>query len=175
MHDRSVLEIQRGIYDIIMQITNITHRHRHRRRGSQVVEFALVTPILLVMGLGICEYGFMLKCNHIVSNAARDAVRMAGLGDDPDTINTSITNEISGVKNADRATSSLTWKMDNESTYSHTVGRVADPANAGKFINDAPHGSMLKLSVSVPYSPITVFFPFAQNKIIKTDAYMRRE
>jgi len=53
-------------------------------RAQAIVEFAIVLPILLVILVGILEFGRMIFIYSSVTNASRDAVRYAsavGLGD----------------------------------------------------------------------------------------------
>ena len=47
--------------------------------GAQLVEFALVLPLLLLVLLGIAEFGFMFQRYEVVTNAAREGARMAVL------------------------------------------------------------------------------------------------
>ena len=47
--------------------------------GAQLVEFALVLPLLLLVVLGIAEFGFMFQRYEVVTNAAREGARMAVL------------------------------------------------------------------------------------------------
>jgi septal ring-binding cell division protein DamX len=48
---------------------------RQSDRGSSVVEFAFILPILLLLILGITEFGRAYYAQTTLSNAARDAVR----------------------------------------------------------------------------------------------------
>ena len=53
-----------------------------RLRGeeaAQLVEFALVLPMLLLIVLGIAEFGFIFQRYEVVTNAAREGARMAVL------------------------------------------------------------------------------------------------
>ena len=52
-----------------------------RDRGAAAVEFALVLPILLLLVLGILEFGRAYHVQTILSNAARDGVRVMALQD----------------------------------------------------------------------------------------------
>ena len=52
-----------------------------RDRGASAVEFALVLPILLVLVLGIFEFGRAYHLQTTLSNAARDGVRVMALQD----------------------------------------------------------------------------------------------
>ena len=47
--------------------------------GAQLVEFALVLPMLLLVMLGIAEFGFIFQRYEVVTNAAREGARMAVL------------------------------------------------------------------------------------------------
>lgn len=48
-------------------------------KGAQLVEFALVLPLLLLVLLGIAEFGFMFQRYEVVTNAAREGARIAVL------------------------------------------------------------------------------------------------
>ena len=52
-----------------------------RDRGATAVEFALVLPILLLLVLGIFEFGRAYQVQTTLSNAARDGVRVMALQD----------------------------------------------------------------------------------------------
>jgi Flp pilus assembly protein TadG len=58
-------------------------RHLLRRlcgeEAAQLVEFALVLPMLLLVVLGIAEFGFIFQRYEVVTNAAREGARMAVL------------------------------------------------------------------------------------------------
>ena len=45
--------------------------------GAQLVEFALVLPMLLLVVLGIAEFGFIFQRYEVVTNAAREGARIA--------------------------------------------------------------------------------------------------
>jgi len=45
------------------------------RTGSQVVEFALILPILLVLVFGIIDFGLAMFDKAVVTNASREAAR----------------------------------------------------------------------------------------------------
>lgn len=50
-----------------------------RERGSVLVEFALVVPILLVIFAGIVDFSLMMQRREVVTNAAREGARLAVL------------------------------------------------------------------------------------------------
>jgi Flp pilus assembly protein TadG len=53
--------------------------------AAQLVEFALVLPLLLLIVLGIAEFGFIFQRYEVVTNAAREGARMAVLPGYADT------------------------------------------------------------------------------------------
>jgi Flp pilus assembly protein TadG len=52
-----------------------------RDRGSAAVEFALVLPLLLLIVFGIIDFGRALNAQITLTQAAREGVRLAALGD----------------------------------------------------------------------------------------------
>ena len=56
------------------------HRSGWRsERGAELIEFALVFPTLLVVMLGIIDFGFLFQRYEVVTNAAREGARVAVL------------------------------------------------------------------------------------------------
>jgi Flp pilus assembly protein TadG len=58
-------------------------KSRQDERGAAVVEFALVAPLLLLMVLGIAEFGRAYYVQATLSQAAREGVRVMALKNDP--------------------------------------------------------------------------------------------
>lgn len=48
-------------------------------RGAELIEFALVLPLLLMILLGIVDFGFLFQRMQVMTNAAREGARMAVL------------------------------------------------------------------------------------------------
>jgi Flp pilus assembly protein TadG len=48
-------------------------------RGAELIEFALVTPLLLLIMCGIFDYGFLFQRYEVLTNAAREGARLAAL------------------------------------------------------------------------------------------------
>jgi Flp pilus assembly protein TadG len=60
----------------------MTARFRRRlssQRGAELIEFALILPVLLVVMAGILDMGFLFKDWEVVTNAAREGARAAAL------------------------------------------------------------------------------------------------
>lgn len=49
------------------------------QRGAELIEFALIFPLLALMFAGIVEFGVMFQRYLVVSNAAREGARVAVL------------------------------------------------------------------------------------------------
>jgi len=48
-------------------------------RGAELIEFALIVPMLLLVMLGIADFGFMFQRYEVLTNAAREGARIAVL------------------------------------------------------------------------------------------------
>lgn len=63
-----------------MTMRQLVHRRRKpRKRGAALVEFAVVTPLLLLILFGIIEFGQLFKVRQTAQHAAREACRIAVL------------------------------------------------------------------------------------------------
>jgi Flp pilus assembly protein TadG len=56
-----------------------TARRLRSERGAELIEFALVLPLLLFIILGLIDFGFLFQRFEVVTNAAREGARMAVL------------------------------------------------------------------------------------------------
>lgn len=119
-----------------MRMRGITKRRwsgrRTTRRGAAVVEMAVVSPLLLMMMLGMIEFGYVFMVQQIVTNGVRDACRLATLP---------------GVTNADVKTRfdeaiSATGLAVTDDMFTITSATVGDP--------------VVSVSVSIPYSDVTL-------------------
>ena len=52
---------------------------RKSEKGQSLIEFALVLPILLLLVLGMLEYGWMLNAKISVTAAAREGARASSV------------------------------------------------------------------------------------------------
>jgi len=53
---------------------------RRREQGAELVEFALVLPLLLLVIVGIFDFGFLFRDYGVITNAAREGARIGVLG-----------------------------------------------------------------------------------------------
>ena len=54
-------------------------RFRQNERGAEMIEFALILPVLLAMLAGIADFGRLFQRLEVTTNAAREGARLATL------------------------------------------------------------------------------------------------
>jgi Flp pilus assembly protein TadG len=69
-------------------------------RGAAAVEFALIVPLLIVLVLGIAEFGRAFQVQGTLSAAAREGVRVMALQNDPAAARTAVRNAATSLKPA---------------------------------------------------------------------------
>jgi len=132
-------------------------RKRHGRRGLELVEFALIVPLLMLILMGLLEYGWLFMKQHEIGRAARGGVRKAVL---PFTTNDEVLAAVSDV---------MTIHGMAESGYTVTLA----PSDV-----TVPYPSdIVTVDVSVPYENITLmglpFVPVPTN--LHSSASMAKE
>ena len=75
-------------------------RRLKSERGAELIEFALVLPLLLLVVLGIAEFGFVFMRFEAVNNAAREGARLAVL---PGYANIDVQNRVVAYANVSGA------------------------------------------------------------------------
>jgi Flp pilus assembly protein TadG len=130
------------------------YRRHRRRKGAQIIEFAIILPLFLMLVFGIFEYGRAMMVIEILTNAAREGARTA---------------VVSGSTQAQVYTT-----IDNYLTGSHITGytRTVSPDPGG-----AARGSTVTVNVSVPYSSVawSPIHYITAGKVLHATASMRKE
>jgi Flp pilus assembly protein TadG len=62
------------------------------QRGATAVEFALIVPLLIMLVLGIAEFGRAFQVQGTLSAAAREGVRVMALQNDPAAARAAVRN-----------------------------------------------------------------------------------
>ncbi|MCW2533348.1 MAG: TadE family protein [Blastococcus sp.] len=70
----------------------MTKRRLRDERGATAVEFAFIIPLLLVLVLGIAEFGRAFQVSGTLSAAAREGVRVMALQNDPAAARAAVRN-----------------------------------------------------------------------------------
>jgi Flp pilus assembly protein TadG len=110
-----------------------------RRRGLATIEAAIVLPLLLLMTLGLIEYGWMFMKAQQVTNAARQGARVAARAD------------ATTVEVQQAVLDAMTMANLELSGYSLTINPV-DPATPEP-------GQLIAVTVSVNYPDIELGMP----------------
>lgn len=66
-------------------------------RGAAAVEFAILLPLLLMLVLGTIEFGRAYNAQIILTNAARDGVRVMAINNNPTAATTAAQNAAASV------------------------------------------------------------------------------
>ena len=145
----------------------LTLRKRSNRRGAAVVEMAMVLPIFVMIVLGIVEFGRAMMVGQMVTNAAREATRLAIVDG---SSNTSVTTWVTTFLNESLGVN----------TSDVTVAITVDPApgNADPLdkIEDAQTRDLVTIQVEVPFDKVS-YIPgdYLSGKKLKGRSAMRHE
>lgn len=152
-----------------MARTSFKCHHLTRRRGTTIVEFALIIPVLLAILLGIIEFGWLISRTYTVGNATREGARFGALGKTISETKSRVRGSSASVTIAD---SEITLQYYNIST---STWQSWPSDNTTTSTNGVPVDSQLKVTVATPHSSLTGFFPFLRNRTITQSTVMRRE
>jgi len=75
-------------------------RRLRGERGASAVEFALIVPLLILLVLGIAEFGHAFQVQGTLSAAAREGVRAMALQNDPAAARTAVLNATTSLRPA---------------------------------------------------------------------------
>ena len=93
--------------------------------GAELIEFALVSPLLLLIMCGIFDHGFLFQRYEVLTNAAREGARLATL---PGYTAADVTARVNAYLTAGgvpgEATTSLTFEPVTAGGRTFNVARV---------------------------------------------------
>ena len=128
---------------------------RPARRGAAVVEFAVVSPVLILLLLGMIECGRMIMVQQTITTAAREGARTASIeGNSSDTAKTAVESFLTGAGVRGAKT-------------------TVTPSNTASL----SHGQPITVTVSVSFKDVS-WLPhpfFFGRKTLTSTATMRRE
>lgn len=163
-------------------MTQFTHRSfgkKRRLRGVELVEFALVLPIVLSVLLLIMEGSWLVKNQLTISNAAREGVRYAALGNTSTAVKTRM-QRVAGTLNPNLTDGQIILEQTADKTSSTPPPPIAWPPDTVATVtvpsrNGVPVGNLIRITVVYSHQPITAFFPFLKNRNITVAVSMARE
>lgn len=129
---------------------------RNKRQAASAVEFAFIAPILVVLILGMIEFGRVMMVEQVLTNAAREGCRYAVLADStvsPATVRTKVDEYLGGSR-----------------ISGHSVSVNPDPSTAAA-------GTSINVTVSVPFNSVSWLAGplFMAGKTLSTTVIMRKE
>lgn len=134
--------------------------NRIRRRGASAVEMALVSPVVIMLLLGMLEAARLGMVVQLLTTAAREGCRVAVLDG---MTQTDVQNRITTVLSGSGI----------------SVGTVTPTCPSQYTWDSAPSGTAITVSLSVPYSEVTWVnvsgFNFFNGATISASATMSSE
>lgn len=140
-------------------------KHQESRRGTAIIEAALVMPFFFLLILGIMEYGRFLMMRNIIDNATREGARYAVVHTYDATASQVTARVNSYLGNQASKLSGLTIQV-----------YLADPAtgaNLGSW-DYAKFGDAIAVRITGNYLPVVRGFLFLPNSIPMTSVCMMR-
>ena len=130
------------------QDNNKLPRTCDRRAGTATVELALVAPLLLLLLMGIIEFGLLFEDFMLLKNAAREGARTGATGNSTTAIADRVENAAAQLPAEDLTITQQYGVYDQGSWTWYTLG---DVSSGEAIINDAPTGSFISIEVSYPH------------------------
>ncbi len=126
-------------------MTFMTKTCRAPRRGVAILEFAAIVPVLMLLTLGIMEFGWYARNQLTISNAAREGARAASIGKTQSEIKTRVINAASPVP---VTTNDITLQYSTNSGGSYASFPADDTAKSPPQ-NGVPAGNLVRVTVNV--------------------------
>lgn len=111
------------------RLKKYTARFGHDERGSPAVEFALIAPVLILLILGIVQFGFVFYTYSEMMNGAREGARRLAVGASDasaiqradDTMALDRPYEFGPVSNTDAVTMTIKLKFSEATVLTNLV------------------------------------------------------
>jgi len=80
-----------------MLLRSITRGLRRGERGQEYLEFAIIVPILVLVIMGIVDFGRVLNTWLVVTHGAREGARVAAVGWDDNAVKARVDEVTAGL------------------------------------------------------------------------------
>ena len=126
------------------------------RAGAALIEFTVVAPFLLVLGLGVIEFGNVLYRHQLILTGVRDAARYLSRVDDPnawatDAKQLAVYGEIGG------ATNRVPWWNVGDVTVAVTsIDNPVDPDTGARTYRGGEQILIVRVSTTATYPGVGV-------------------
>jgi TadE-like protein len=147
-------------------------------RGSQLLEVALVLPLLLILAVGILDFGTAYNLKQILNNAAREGARMASGTDNRDALSSggcgsgtttgSVRDDVvTYLQNANVNMSAFaiptggTWSAPGTCSYLCTTGACGGKSNTTYGLVIERLIAVNSNGTNVPSTRVTLTYPYS--------------
>lgn len=148
--------------------SNMTAQRKRRapartRRGTSIVEFAVVAPVVFLFIFGIIEFGRLMMVQEAMTNAAREACREASLAT---TVNSA---------DVDAAARNVMLSVMADAANTAKVRVTMTPASMASVSSGTPCNVYIEVNFSdVSWLPGS-FLDIAGTRVISAEATFDRE
>jgi hypothetical protein len=121
------------------------------RAGAALVEFTIVAPFLLLLGLGLIEFGNVLYRHQLILTGVRDAARYLSRVDDPNALATNarelaVYGEIGGSTNR-----VPWWNVGDVSVAVTAINNSVDPDTGTRTYRGGEQILIVRVSTTATY------------------------
>ena len=121
------------------------------RAGTALVEFTIVVPFLLVLGLGMIEFGNVLYRHQLILTGVRDAARYLSRVDDPNALATdarqlAVYGEIGGSTNR-----VSWWNVGDVSVAVTAIDNSVNPDTGARAYRGGDQILIVRVSTTATY------------------------
>jgi Flp pilus assembly protein TadG len=124
---------------------------RRDQKGASLVEFTILSPLVLTLGFGILEFGNALYGHHVITTGVHDAARYLARFTTPsahyaDAKNLAVTGAVAGT------TQRLSWWNASAVTIAMTtVANPIDPSTGERTYRGPDPLSVVRVSTTATY------------------------
>ncbi len=143
-------------------------RSGSRERGAAALEFALVAPVLILMIMGMVDFGMVVNAQAVVANGARDGARVASLNG----------SEANARSAALKSTSSLGGTAPTVAVQCFTDITAATACTGANYDAAKAAGYIVRVTVTYSYTwitPLPTWIGRGPTQTISKVSYMRIE
>ncbi len=137
------------------------------RRGTALVEMALVLPIFVMITLGIIEFGRAMMIGQLITNSAREGARLGIIsGSSNSDVTSSVQDFMLGAANISASDLAITI----------TVTPAPGNPDPGNQVSSASTRDLITVNVAVPFDKVSyISGTYLKGKTLSAKSAMRHE
>jgi Flp pilus assembly protein TadG len=139
-------------------------RRAMRHRGSTLVEFGLVAPLILIFFMAIMDFGWLAKNNLQMNNAVREGARLLSIGSSTQAVSDLVRRRCSPLT----VDITIDYTLDRGATYTPVAINSTSP-------NQIPTTALSRVTAINTYRPLTGVLPWLRGSRLRQRAEFGRE